>query len=46
MNLKFTYFSKVENGKLSKSASKAIRNDLTGFEGKRVVITISKAKSI
>lgn len=45
MNLKFTYFSKVENGLLSKSASKAIRSDLTNFEGKRIVITISKAKS-
>ena len=45
MNLKFTYFSKVENGKLSKSASKAIRSDLSTFEGKRIVITISKAKS-
>jgi hypothetical protein len=45
MNLKFTYFTSVKDGRLQKHITNAIRNDLSTFEGKRIVITISKAKS-
>ena len=45
MNYKLTYCSTVTNGRLQKSTANAIRSDLAGFEGKRVEITISRAKS-
>jgi hypothetical protein len=43
--MKFTIFSNIKNGKLSKTAVELIQAALRNFEGKRIEITIDKIKS-
>lgn len=45
MELKFTYYSDVNDGKLQANVSDRIRAELAAFEGKRVEITIRKNRS-
>lgn len=43
--MKHKYFTNVTNGKIQKNVSLLIKQTLTEFEGKRIVITIEKKKS-